>query len=64
MTPFQIVAGFIAVVVVITLFRTARVVPQQQVFVVERLGRYHDSLKAGFHLVGALHRIESRTGIR
>ena len=51
MTPFQIVAGLIAVVVVITLFRTARVVPQQQVFVVERLGRYHDSLKAGFHLL-------------
>ena len=51
MTPFQIVAGFIALVVVITLFRTARVVPQQQVFVVERLGRYHDSLKAGFHLL-------------
>ena len=51
MTPFQIIAGFIALVVVITLFRTARVVPQQQVFVVERLGRYHDSLKAGFHLL-------------
>ena len=34
-----------------TLYRTARVVPQQQVYVVERLGRYHASLKAGFHLL-------------
>ncbi len=48
---FQIVAGLIAVVAVITLYRTARVVPQQQVFVVERLGRYRASLKAGFHLL-------------
>ena len=65
MTPFQIVAGFIALVVVITLFRTARVVPQQQVFVVERLGRYHDSLKAGFHLlVPFLDRIAYRHSLK
>ncbi len=48
---FEIVAGLIALLAVIVLFRTARVVPQQQVFVVERLGRYRASLKAGFHLL-------------
>ena len=51
MTTFQIVAGLLALLVLYTLYRTARVVPQQQVFVVERLGRYHASLRAGFHLL-------------
>ena len=65
MTPFQIVAGLIAVVVVFTLYRTARVVPQQQVFVVERLGRYHDSLRAGFHLlIPFLDRIAYRHSLK
>ena len=50
-TSFSIVTVLIAVVVVITLYRTARVVPQQQVFVVERLGRYRSSLQAGFHIL-------------
>ena len=48
---FSIVTVMIAIVAVIILARTARVVPQQQVFVVERLGRYRASLKAGFHLL-------------
>ena len=48
---FSIVTVLIAIVAVIILARTARVVPQQQVFVVERLGRYRASLKAGFHLL-------------
>ena len=48
---FPIVTVMIAIVAVIILARTARVVPQQQVFVVERLGRYRASLKAGFHLL-------------
>ena len=48
---FSIVTVLIAIVAVITLARTARVVPQQQVFVVERLGRYRASLRAGFHLL-------------
>ena len=50
-TSFSIVTVLIAVVAVITLYRTARVVPQQQVFVVERLGRYRTSLQAGFHIL-------------
>ena len=48
---FSFVTVMIAIVAVIILARTARVVPQQQVFVVERLGRYRASLKAGFHLL-------------
>ncbi len=33
------------------IMRVVRVVPQQQVFIVERLGRYHRTLSAGWHFV-------------
>jgi regulator of protease activity HflC (stomatin/prohibitin superfamily) len=42
-----IFAGFI----VVTLFKTAIVVPQQSGYVVERLGRYSRTLTAGFHIL-------------
>jgi regulator of protease activity HflC (stomatin/prohibitin superfamily) len=35
----------------ITLLRTARVVPQKTVFIVERLGKYSRTLEAGFHIL-------------
>ncbi len=38
-------------VFVITVFKTARVVPQRQQFVVERLGKYSRTLDAGFHFL-------------
>jgi len=38
-------------VVLIVIARTAVVVPQQSAFVVERLGRYHVTLDAGFHVL-------------
>ena len=41
----------IAVFVLFVVFRTAVVVPQQSAYVVERLGRYHGTLNAGFHLL-------------
>lgn len=42
--------GF-AVVVVIALLKTARVVPQREQYVIERLGKYSRTLDAGFHLL-------------
>jgi regulator of protease activity HflC (stomatin/prohibitin superfamily) len=39
------------IVVVITLLRTARVVPQRQQFVIERLGKYSRTLDAGLHFL-------------
>src|SRR5262245_57216658 len=36
---------------IITLARTAVVVPQKTVFIVERLGKYHGTLEAGFHIL-------------
>jgi len=41
----------IAVFVLFLVYRTAVVVPQQSAYVVERLGRYHGTLNAGFHLL-------------
>lgn len=41
----------LAFVVVVTLFRTARIVPTQWVYVVERLGKYRKNLEAGFHIL-------------
>jgi regulator of protease activity HflC (stomatin/prohibitin superfamily) len=46
-----IVAAVIAVLVVIVLFRTVRIIPQARAGLVERLGRYHKTLDAGLALV-------------
>jgi regulator of protease activity HflC (stomatin/prohibitin superfamily) len=41
----------LAVLVLVVISRTAIVVPQQSAYVVERLGRYHSTLDAGFHIL-------------
>ena len=46
-----IVLLVVAVFVLFVVYRTAVVVPQQSAYVVERLGRYHATLNAGFHLL-------------
>ena len=50
MTGLLVVVG-LALLVLLVLAKTAVVVPQQQAFVVERLGKYHSTLGAGFHLL-------------
>lgn len=47
--PLVVVA--LIVLVLIILFKTARVVPQRQAFIVERLGKFSKTLEAGFHLL-------------
>lgn len=42
--------GFL-VLVIITLTKTARIVPQRSAFIVERLGKYAKTLEAGFHIL-------------
>ncbi len=44
---FTVFAAF--VVIVIT--KTAKVVPQQNAFIVERLGKFHKTLEPGFHIL-------------
>ena len=46
-----IVVLVLVLVVLIVVSKTAIVVPQQSAFVVERLGRYSDTLQAGFHIL-------------
>ena len=41
----------LALVVFIIIIRTARVVPQKTVFIIERLGKYNGTLEAGFHIL-------------
>src|SRR6478609_9536758 len=41
----------LAFVVLVVLWKTAIVVPQQSAFIVERLGRYSGTLDAGFHIL-------------
>lgn len=51
MTAGVIAVLFLIVLTLIILARTAIVVPQQQAFVVERLGRFSGTLQAGFHIL-------------
>ena len=46
-----IIAAGIAILVIITLINTARIVPQKKAFIVERLGKYSRTLGAGFHIL-------------
>ena len=43
--------AFVALLVVIVIYKTTTVVPQQNAFIVERLGKYHKTLEAGFHIL-------------
>jgi regulator of protease activity HflC (stomatin/prohibitin superfamily) len=51
MTELLVVFVVLAVLVIVVLMKTAVVVPQQNAFVVERLGRFGGVLEAGFHLL-------------
>ena len=46
-----IVSLAVVLVIVIILFKTAVVVPQQNAFIVERLGKFSRKLDAGFHIL-------------
>ncbi|MBK8550461.1 MAG: paraslipin [Ignavibacteria bacterium] len=41
----------LVIFIVITFLKTARVVPQKSAFIVERLGKYNETLEAGFHIL-------------
>ena len=51
MAPMLIVAVVTLVLVVIVIAKTAVVVPQQNAFVVERLGKFSGTLEPGFHIL-------------
>jgi regulator of protease activity HflC (stomatin/prohibitin superfamily) len=51
MTGGIVVFAILALLVIIVVAKTAIVVPQQSAYVVERLGRFHATLAAGFHVL-------------
>ena len=51
MGEFSIVIIISVVLLVVILFKTARVVPQRQEFIVERLGKFSKTLSAGLHIL-------------
>jgi regulator of protease activity HflC (stomatin/prohibitin superfamily) len=51
MSAGTLVGLFLALLVIYVIAKTAVVVPQQSAYVVERLGKYSDTLNAGFHFL-------------
>ena len=51
MTGGLVVLLILAFLVLVIIAKTAIVVPQQSAYVVERLGRYHGTISAGFHVL-------------
>ncbi len=46
-----IITAGIVILVIITLVNTARIVPQKSAFIIERVGKYSRTLRAGFHIL-------------
>lgn len=46
-----IVFGVFAVIIIVLMIKTAVIVPQRSEYVIERLGKYSQSLSAGFHIL-------------
>jgi len=58
------IIGFVLLVIVV-LAKTATIVPQQQAYVIENLGKYSRTLRAGFHiLVPFIERIAYRHSLK
>ncbi len=51
MTGYSIIIISIIVFVFIVIFKTAKVIPQKEAYVIERLGKYKGTLSAGFHIL-------------
>ena len=45
----MVIWGLIFAIFVIKLFQSIRLVPTKSAYIVERLGKYHSTLDAGFH---------------
>ena len=64
--PGFVVAMFVlAFVVIMTLVKGIRIVPQKQAWIVERLGKYHETLNAGLHLlIPYVDKVAYRIGLK
>jgi regulator of protease activity HflC (stomatin/prohibitin superfamily) len=60
-----IAGGAIALLILVVIARTATIVPQQNAYVVQYLGRYNRTLRAGFHiLVPFVERVAYRHSLK
>lgn len=51
MGPGEIIIIGLIVVVIVVVFKSIRIVPQRVAYIVERLGKFHGTLEAGFHIL-------------
>ena len=51
MDPWIVVLIVVLVLALVIFFKTIRIVPQKQAFIIERLGKYSTTLEAGFHIL-------------
>ncbi len=51
LSPAFVLFGFIAILVIVAILKTAIIVPQKTAYIVERLGKYSCTLDAGFHIL-------------
>ena len=49
--PWTIILIVVIALALIVFFKTIRIVPQKQAFIVESLGKYSNTLEAGFHIL-------------
>ena len=62
---WAVIAIVIVLVVVVWLYKLVRVVPQQRMDIVERLGRYNRTLTPGFHLLAPfVDRVRAKVDMR
>jgi regulator of protease activity HflC (stomatin/prohibitin superfamily) len=51
LNPWTVVLIVVLVLALIVFFKTIRIVPQKQAYIIERLGKYSNTLEAGFHIL-------------
>ncbi|MHC4442990.1 MAG: SPFH domain-containing protein [Planctomycetota bacterium] len=50
-SPYTIILIAVLIFALIVFFKTIRIVPQKEAFIIERLGKYSATLEAGFHIL-------------
>lgn len=50
-TSAIVILSILGLFVIITFFKTIRIVPQKQAYIIERLGKYRTTLEPGFHIL-------------
>ncbi|HHU35904.1 MAG TPA: paraslipin [Treponema sp.] len=51
LTPLFVLLAIFALIFIVTLFKSIRIVPNKTALIVERLGKFHKTLEAGFHVL-------------